>query len=108
MKFFELKEVGCGELYYGTSLISKIVPPYRAIPKEYKQDSNKWVMFIEDWFRHGLDKDAKLIPKEGVEKEPAIRHIQCLLNSYLIDHRHKIAGAACLCGLWFEDVRLGD
>jgi hypothetical protein len=103
---FNIKQVGFGEFYYGTNETRLIAPSYASIPKEFKVQTNmtKWRIASIVWFRYGLHKDSRLIPKKGIDKEAAIKHIQCLLNCYFINLQHKIAAAAYLLSLWFEDV----
>lgn len=105
-RLFQIKEVAFGELHYGTSDYNSIAPKYHFIPKEFKFGDNKWRDAAEYWFYKGLHKDSKLIPKRMIDKEAAIRHIQCLLNCWLINHKYKIAAAAYLLSQWFEDVEM--
>ena len=101
---FNIKPVGYGEFYYGTSDVKSITPVFSAIPREFKSGNSKWRIASSIWFKVGLHKDSKLIPKKGVDKEAAIKHVQCLINCYFLNATHKIAAAAFLLSLWFDDL----
>jgi hypothetical protein len=43
-------------------------------------------------------------PKEGVDVDKALRHIQAIMRSYQPKHEHKEAAVAYLLSQWFDDV----
>lgn len=81
----------------------EILPPYKDIPAEFKNDSNRWVQVVSDWFFCGL-KDAKWAPKSGVETKKALAAVQACLGDFGPRHEHKEAGCAFLLNEWFDDV----
>lgn len=81
----------------------KILPPYKDIPKEFKDWNNKWVEVVSTWFFSGI-KNAKWKPKPGVETGKALRVIKCCIGSFEPSHEHKEAGCAYLLSQWFDDV----
>ena len=105
---FPVKYIGYGEFYYGTNDTRTIAPTYSLIPKEFKVGFTKWRIASNIWFKRGLHKDSKLVPKKGIDKEMAIKHIQCLLNCFFVHTSLKIATAAYLLSLWFDDVYMID
>jgi len=85
--------------------IEEHVPPREEIPKEFKTfigQRNKWVVAAEDWFYFGLSKDS-LKPKDGIDLNAALIHLQRLLHSFSLEHNHKIAAASYLMSLWFQE-----
>lgn len=85
--------------------IRDLMPPYKEIPDEFKNPfgKNKWCNFVSDWFFCGI-KDVVIIPKEGINKSEAMRHLAEILSSYEPKHEHKEAAVAYLASLWFNDV----
>ena len=112
-KVFQPKDVAFGEVHYGTKDTAAIAPQYQFIPYEFKFENdnanrNFWQKIIVKWFKYGLHKDSKLQPKRGIDKERAIRHIQCLLNCWLVPQKHKLAAGAFLLQQWFENIDYVD
>jgi hypothetical protein len=63
----------------------------------------KWERFASQWFFKGAD-DSLLIPKQGIDKTEALRHIKCILGSFQPSHEDKDASVAYLLGEWFEPL----
>ena len=84
------------------------LPPWDAIPAEFKSRSNPWTQKVSEWFFRGADKEwiARLAPKAGVDGNDAIRVVRACLGSYAPKHEHKEAGVAFLLALWFDDPAL--
>jgi len=83
----------------------KHLPPMNEIPKCFSMGSNTFQnRFIGQWFFRGLTATdiAKLIPKQGVDKEKALIAIVAILRSFEPKHEHKEAGCAYLLSEWFE------
>lgn len=95
-----IKNVSFNELYYGFNekTLSKVVPKI----DNYKPKT-KWLLVAKHWYWYGLNKDWKLIPKSGVSKEAAMKHIQALLNTWYLSKDEKVAHGAKLLSLWFDN-----
>jgi hypothetical protein len=83
------------------------LPKWEVIPEEFKDrnDRNKWVKIIDDWFFKGLPKDTKFLPKEGVDAQAELKKISAIMNSWAPQHEHKTAGCAYLLSQAFEDIQ---
>lgn len=79
-----------------------LMPREKDIPRDYP-DQRKWTQFQRDWFFGGL-KDLKLVPKEGINQDKAMRHLKCIQGSFAPSHEHKEAAVAWLASLWFTDA----
>jgi len=88
----------------GTS-IHTLIPEFDYIPEEFEKPGNKWHKAALTWFFAGMNKD-KFREKSGVDKEKALSHLSVLIDDWSLKHNHKIAGAAFLMSLWFEDFAL--
>lgn len=86
------------DVVFGGS-VNKILPPYSAIPEEFKRDSNKWCEWQRKWFFSGLDRYP--VAKEGIDLKTAMRNLSCVQGSFEPKHEHKQAGVAYLASLWF-------
>lgn len=96
-------EVDTLECIFGATDISKLLPPYRSIPKDFREGRNKWSTLVSTWFFCGL-KDAVWKPVPGIDENKALRHLKAIMSSFEPKHEHKEAGVAYLLSLWFEDV----
>ncbi len=96
----QIKDTTFHELNYGFN--KKILT--RVLPREdnYKPKT-KWVLIAKAWYWNGLNKDWKFIPKQGISKEGAIRHIQALLNTWFLTKEEKIRHSSKLMSLWFDN-----
>ena len=83
---------------------AKHLPPYDDIPEEFKRRSHPCAEFVSRWFFRGLtDSDlARLTPRDGVDRDKAMRAIGAALRSFEPKHEHKEAGCAYLLDQWFE------
>ena len=81
-----------------------LLPIYDQIPKEFKNKNNPWRKWQTEWFLKGLSKDQIPKPKEGIDINLAIRHLQTIQMSWKSQHEHKMAGVAYLASLWFEEL----
>lgn len=84
--------------------VTKYMPPYADIPKEYKHGDTKWNKLFNSWFFVGL-KSLDLTAKEGIDKNKALRHIRCVMGSWEPQHEHKEAAVAYLLDQWFSDAK---
>lgn len=82
-----------------------LLPPYESIPDTFKrfQRNNKWIKFQSDWFFSGI-RNLQIVPKQGIDKKKAMRHLSAIQSSWEPSAEHKEAGVAYLASLWFEDV----
>lgn len=79
--------------------VMELMPSRNDIPDEFKKDRNEWVKWQQQWFFNGLEKFPE--PKEGIDMQLAIRHLQRINSSWTPKHEHKEAGVAYLASLWF-------
>lgn len=81
------------------------LPAYDKIPKEFlPYSTNKWCRFFDDMFFFGLE-SLDLTPKEGVDKNKALRALRAVASTFALKHEHKSAAFAYLASEWFEDVK---
>ena len=84
--------------------VSHLMPLEKDIPREFSMmSSNKWVKFFDDLFFFGV-KNLVIIPKTGIDKEKAWKHIRTIMTSWNPPHEYKTSACAYLCSLWFENV----
>lgn len=85
--------------------VKHLMPDMKDIPEEFKQfcgRGTKWNQLFSDWFYSGLSK-LDLVPKDGIDKNLALRHIRAVMGSFEPKHEHKEAAVAYLLSLWFTD-----
>jgi uncharacterized protein YutD len=99
---YKIQEVTDSDLMFGGN-INKLMPKYGDIPDEFKSYYNKWSIIVGDWFFKGLN-NVKFIPKDGVDTNRALNHINAILRSFEPAHEYKQAGCAYLLSEWFEDI----
>ena len=101
-------EISAAEVAFGGKAM-QILPPYSAIPDEFKHGDNLWVKWSGDWFFNGLDRYP--VANEGVDLNLAMRNLSAVQRSFEPKHEHKEAGVAYLASLWFsspEGVPVGQ
>jgi hypothetical protein len=84
--------------------IASILPAWEEIPEDFREErgeAKKWIEKIDDMFFKGVGIKV-IVMKPGVERNTAMRQLQCILHSFEPKHEHKTAGAAYLMSLWFE------
>lgn len=84
----------------------KLMPDWHDIPEEIRDHwhwNQGWTGLAHTWFSSGIDVSG-LKPKEGIDKDMALRHIGTIMRSFRPKHEHKIAAAAYLFSLWFEET----
>jgi len=89
------------DLAFGGDM-KKLLPPMNEIPEEFQDGRTKWNDLISGWFFRGLTK-LELAPREGVDKQKALRHVKAIMVSWEPKHEHKEAGCAYLMSQFFED-----
>ena len=103
-KWFALAFMHPHEINENTS-IHTLIPEFDDIPVEFEKPDNKWHKVVLTWFFTGINKE-KFRAKSGIDKEKAFSHLSVLIGDWSLKHNHKIAGAAFLMSLWFEDFAL--
>jgi len=102
---YPIDEVSDAQLAFPARL-GKMLPPRKEIPKKY------WAWHGQDlasqWFYEGLPKGTTFVPKEGVDRQKALRHLKALLGSFEPEHNHKMAAVTFLLDEWFEDVKIPE
>ncbi len=84
----------------GPEVMRDLLPPMSVIPKEFDDGDSPYLKVVSMWFYGGL-KASTLVPREGIDKTKAIRHLQACLGSFEPKHEHKTAGVAYLMSQWF-------
>lgn len=87
--------------------IHSLLPTINDIPDEFNNQSNKWHRIVTTWFFNGISKNHLKV-KSGIDYNKAFRHIACVINDWGLKHEHKLAGAAFLMSLWFDDDVLSE
>jgi len=87
---------------FGGDKALEIMPKMKDIPKDFP-NKRKWEKVMSDWFFQGM-KNAKWIPKEGVQTNKALAAVVTVMRSFAPDHGHKEAAVAFMLSEWFEDV----
>lgn len=79
------------------------LPPMEAIPQEFIAGNTKWNRLFQDWFFIGI-KSLKVVPKDGIDPQKALRCLRAHIGSYGPKHEYKDAGVAYMMSLLFEDA----
>lgn len=98
---FPIHEVRDLDLAFPANVLP-YMPKWDDIPEEFQNGNSKENKFISKWFFQGI-RDLDLSPREGVDPDKAVRHIQMILGSFEPKHEHKEAACAFLMREWFED-----
>lgn len=101
-EFDQPKEVTDTDIAFGS--VKGLMPEYKDIPKEFNSYSGSkgWSnQLFADWFYSGLTK-LELVPREGIDKDKALRHIRAIMRSFEPKHEHKEATCSYLLDKWFE------
>lgn len=93
-------------LAFPASVEKELMPEYKEIPEEFRDLNRKtpWNDLFSKWFFEGLESDEIFIPKEGIDKMSALRHINAIMRSFQPKHEHKEAAVAYLLSLWFQPL----
>ena len=101
------KKIDGAGLAFPTS-VDGYLPKYSEVPDEFKHRRTEWNKVFSTWFYKGLPKGTQFIPKEGIDRDEAMRHIKYCMGSWEPKHEHKEAGVAYLMSLWFERVEMAN
>lgn len=99
---FPIAEVTAVQASFPTD-VSMLMPKYQDIPEEFRDRHTKWNKLFADFFYFGLEK-LELTPKEGVDRDKAMLHIQTVMGSWEPKHEHKEAAVAYLFSEWFTEA----
>ena len=103
---FPIHETTTLDLAFPANVL-EFMPKWEDIPEEFKGFGSERdpieITFVSDWFFGGIAKYT-LIPREGVDGNKALSHIQMILASFEPKHEHKEAACAFLVREWFSDV----
>ena len=97
------QDVSAVDVAFGYGDIATLMPPMADIPEAFTRHSNPWVRLFVDWFYLGLDR-MTAVPKDGIDKDRALRHIMCVMRSFEPKHEHKTAACAYLLSQWFTRI----
>lgn len=82
--------------------VRNLMPPFSEL-REY-DNGRKWGnRLFSDWFYSGIESLDGLIPKEGIDKAKALRHIRTVMGSWEPKHEHKEAAVAFFFDKWFDE-----
>lgn len=84
---------------FPANVIGKFLPRMADIPEEFKDRHNPWCDVVQTLFFKGGELPAT---KPGVNAGAAYKHLYTVLRSFEPQHEHKIAGAAWLMSMWYE------
>lgn len=87
---------------FGGDKALEIMPKMKDIPKDFPSRV-KWEKVMSDWFFLGM-KNAKWVPKEGVQTNKALAAVVTVMRSFAPKHEHKQAAVAFMLSEWFQDV----
>jgi hypothetical protein len=84
--------------------VKHLMPPFSEI-REWDMAAKWSNRLFNDWFFWGIESTDGLVPKEGIEKPKALRHIRTVMSSFDPKHEHKEAACAFLFDKWFDGVK---
>ena len=76
------------------------MPTYADIPEDFTSGLHPWSRWQAKWFFEGLDDMPT--PKDGIDGQAAMRHLNYIQRSWDTKHEHKAAAVAYLASLWFR------
>jgi hypothetical protein len=94
-------EVSQVDMAFGGNAM-KLMPSYEEL-RGIKVDS-KWSRLFSEWFYNGLE-SLEVEPKDGIDKNKALRQIKTVMGSFDPKHEHKEAGVAFLMSQFFKDAK---
>ena len=91
-------DVACGNI--------KHLPKWDSIPEEFRAHWQHPLARVMEslFFRGGSMAEHGYVPRPGIDAGKATRAIGAILVSFQPKHEHKIAGAAYLASMWFEEA----
>jgi hypothetical protein len=86
--------------------VRRLMPPDTVARYLARQYSRDWEAVAQSWFLNRLDLN-RLIPKPGIDKSKALRHIEVIIDSFEPRYEHKVAAVAILLEEWFTEMKSG-
>jgi hypothetical protein len=102
MKYKPQKIDGVSSIFGGD--MKKLLPPLAEIPEQFQRGRTEWNKLFSDWFFGGL-KSFDCVPKDGIDRQEAMKHISAIMRSWEPQHEHKEAGVAFLLSEWFKEAK---
>jgi len=98
---FPIPTLSNEQIHFGTVLH---MPDLAEIPDQFKEWSEPHNQIVATWFFKGMTDHQinSLNPRQGVDKQKAIRAIFSILKSFEPKHEHKMAACAYLLHEWFD------
>lgn len=82
--------------------VRHLMPAQSEIPDEFHHGNNWGNRLFADWFYSGIKSLDGLVPRDGIDKTKALRHIKTVMGSFEPKHEHKESAVAYLFDKWFE------
>jgi anti-sigma factor ChrR (cupin superfamily) len=89
--------VNAADMVFGGEM-SKLMPSYSELPRDY-EGRHQWENWQSNWFFSGLKRYP--VPREGIDRKEAMRHLSAIQGSMEPKHEHKVAAVAWLASQWF-------
>lgn len=83
--------------------VKHLMPPDIAEIRRVRSLDRTWKKFVDTWFFQGVDAKP-LVPKPGIDKALALRHLRCIIGSFEPKHEDKVASIIYLLDEWFEPL----
>lgn len=96
----DIPKVTDAEVAFGTT---KYLPKMDDIPKEFKDETNKWNTLFDNMFYGHKNNNIEVVPKAGVNAINAMRLIKAHMSSMEPQHEHKRAGVSFMFSQYFDD-----
>ena len=94
------QEIDDATMVFPASVCGTLLPPMDEIPETFQRRREEpWSKLVSKWFFEGLD--GRFVPKDGIEEQIAVRHLNACIRSWEPKHEHKEAGVAWLMSKWF-------
>lgn len=101
-KFAQPTEVSQLDMAFATN-VSHLMPSYDEIREQYNPNRRlPSLRLFRDIFYRGIKSADGLVPREGIDKNKALRHIRTVMSSWEPKHEHKEAAVAFLFDKWFD------
>lgn len=101
------KDVTRADMAFG-SRMADLLPAMTLIPEDFRNErgteARKWIGVQRKWFFEGVRRDD-FVPRDGVDADKALAHIQAIQGSFEPKHEHKQAAVAWLMSRWFSDFK---
>jgi hypothetical protein len=89
---------------YGTNDLDTLIG---TIPPNYKNTNayKYWEEMATACFEKGIRHSTQFFSKPSINKEMAIRHIKCILNTHFLTKKQKIENLTYILSLWFYSIK---